>query len=56
MLEYIDVNEHWQQMKNIMTETAQVICELSKGHSDNGEDTRVSLVMSHAPSLYHIFN
>jgi len=28
---YIDVNEHWQQMKNIMTLTAQVTCGLSKG-------------------------
>jgi len=27
----IDVNEHWQQMKNIMMNTAQVICGLSKG-------------------------
>jgi len=27
---YIDVNEHWQQMKNIMMETAQVTCGLSK--------------------------
>jgi len=25
---YLDVNEHWQQMKNIMMETAQVTCEL----------------------------
>jgi len=23
---YLDVNEHWQQMKNIMMETAQVTC------------------------------
>ena len=28
---YPDVNEHWQQMKNILMETAQVTCELSKG-------------------------
>jgi len=28
---YFDVNEHWQQMKNIMMYTAQVTCELSKG-------------------------
>jgi len=28
---YFDVNEHRQQMKNIMTETAQVTCGLSKG-------------------------
>jgi len=26
-----DVNKHWQQMKNIMTDTAQVTCGLSKG-------------------------
>jgi len=29
---YLDVNEHWQQMKNIMMETAQDICALSKDH------------------------
>ena len=29
---YLDVNEHWQQMKNIIIETAQVTCELSKGN------------------------
>jgi len=23
---YLDVNENWQQMKNIMMETAQVTC------------------------------
>ena len=28
---YLDVNEQWQQMKNIMMETAQVTCGLSKG-------------------------
>ena len=28
---YLDVNEHWQQMKNLMMETAQVTCGLSKG-------------------------
>jgi len=28
---YLDVNEHWQQMKNIMMETTQVTCGLSKG-------------------------
>jgi len=28
---YLNVNEHWQQMKNIMTERAQVTCGLSKG-------------------------
>jgi len=27
----LDVNEHWQQMKNIMMDTAQVACGLSKG-------------------------
>jgi len=25
---YLDVNEHWQQMKNIMMETAQATCGL----------------------------
>jgi len=28
---YFDVNEHWLQMKNIMMDTAQVTCGLSKG-------------------------
>jgi len=28
---YLSVNGHWQQMKNIMMETAQVTCGLSKG-------------------------
>jgi len=28
---YSDVNGHWQQMKNIMMDTAQIICGLSKG-------------------------
>jgi len=28
---YLDLNEHWQQMKNIMMETAQVTCGLLKG-------------------------
>jgi len=28
---YLDFIEHWQQMKNIMMETAQVTCGLSKG-------------------------
>jgi len=28
---YLDVNEHWQQMTNIMMETAQVTCLLRKG-------------------------
>jgi len=27
----LDVNEHWQQMKSIMMETAQDICGMSKG-------------------------
>ena len=27
---YLDVNEHWQQMKNL-TETAQATCGLAKG-------------------------
>ena len=30
---YLDVNDHWQQLNNIMRETAQVTCELSKGPS-----------------------
>jgi len=30
---YFDVNEHWQQMKNIMMDTAQVTCVLSKAHA-----------------------
>jgi len=28
---YIDVNEHWQQMKNIMMDSAQDTCGMSKG-------------------------
>jgi len=28
---HFDVNEHWQQMKNIMMDTAQVTCGVSKG-------------------------
>ena len=28
---YLDLNEHWQQMKNITMNTAQVTCGLSKG-------------------------
>ena len=28
---YLDVNEHWQQMQNMMMETAQVTCGLLKG-------------------------
>jgi len=28
---YLDVNEHWQQMKNIIMEPAEVTCGLSKG-------------------------
>jgi len=30
-LKYLDVNQHWQQIKNIMTEKEQVTCGLSKG-------------------------
>jgi len=31
---YLDIkNEHWQQMKNIIMETAQVTCGLSKAHA-----------------------
>jgi len=28
---YFDVNKHWQQLKNIMMDTVQVTCGLSKG-------------------------
>ena len=28
---YFNVNEHWQQVNNIIMETAQVTCGLSKG-------------------------
>jgi len=28
---YLSVNEHWQQIKNIMMETAQDICEMLRG-------------------------
>jgi len=28
---YLDINEHWQQMKNIMIDSPQVTCVLSKG-------------------------
>jgi len=34
---YLDVNEHWRYMKNMMIETAQVTCGLSKvpcGHKE----------------------
>jgi len=34
---YHDVNEHWQQVKNIMMETAQDICGLSKGQYRHNE-------------------
>jgi len=34
---YLDVNEHWQQMKNIMMETALVTCGLSKGPCNHKE-------------------
>jgi len=34
---YPDVNEHWQQMKNIMMETAHVTCALSKGPCSHKE-------------------
>jgi len=34
---YLDVNEQWQQMKNIMMETAQVTCVLSKGPCSHKE-------------------
>jgi len=35
--EYLDVNEHWQQMKNIIMETEQVKCGLSKGPRSHKE-------------------
>jgi len=28
---YLDVNEHWHQLQNIVMETAQDICGMSKG-------------------------
>ena len=28
---YSDVNEHWQQMKNLMMATAKDVCGMSKG-------------------------
>ena len=28
----LGVNDHWQQMKDIMMETAQDICGMTKGH------------------------
>jgi len=34
---YLDVNKHWQQMKNIMMETSQVTCGLSKGQRSHKE-------------------
>jgi len=34
---YLDVNEHWQQMKNIMMDTAQVTYGLSKGPCSHKE-------------------
>jgi len=34
---YLDVNEHLQQIKNIMMETAQVTCGLSKGPCSHKE-------------------
>jgi len=37
---YIDVNEHWQQMKNIMMDTAEVTNGLSKGPCRHKETWR----------------
>jgi len=37
---YLDVNEHWQQMKNIMTETAQVTNGFSKDIRKHGSGMR----------------
>jgi len=34
---YLDVNEHWKQMKNITMETTQVTCGLSKGSYSHKE-------------------
>jgi len=34
---YLDVNEHWQQMKNMMMETSQVTCGLSQGSCSHKE-------------------
>jgi len=37
---YFDVNEHWQRMKNIMMDAAQVTCGMSKGpcrHKKHGD-------------------
>jgi len=31
---YLDVNEHWQQIKNIMMENAQDICGMSNVYTD----------------------
>jgi len=36
-LKYLDVNEDRQQMKNIMVETAQITCGLSKGPCSHKE-------------------
>ena len=30
----LGVNDHWQQMKGIMMETAQDICGMTKDHTD----------------------
>jgi len=37
---YLDVNEHWQQMKNIMMETAHVTRGLSHGPQRHKETWR----------------
>jgi len=34
---YLPVNEHWQPMKKIMMETAQVTCRLSEGPCSHKE-------------------
>jgi len=34
---YLNVNEQWHQMKNLMNETAQVTCGLSKGPCSHNE-------------------
>jgi len=40
---YLGVNEHLQQMKNIMMETAQVTCGLSKDTCRHKETLKINL-------------
>jgi len=46
-LKYLDVKEHWQQMKNIMMDAAQVTCGLSKGPCRHKE-TRWCILLQNA--------